>query len=115
MKQKQLAKLTAFVVGVMAGSAFGDHHDGWWYVNCSTYQWDCQTACEDYNQCLSSAIDPSLCDAELAWLEACPSTIVGPPPLPPPSSSSCRLLPAQRASTSVRGSARRTTCAATTR
>ena len=76
---KRLAKIALLVATIgRAYAAFGDDHGGWWYVNCAAYPWDCQTACEDYNQCLSSAIDPSLCDAELAWLEACPSTIIGP-------------------------------------
>ena len=82
---RRLANIAVLVAAISRTyAAFGDDDPGgWWYADCSSYPWDCQTACEDYNQCLSSAIDPSLCEAELAWLEACPSTI-GPPSTPPP-------------------------------
>ncbi|MYD97447.1 MAG: hypothetical protein F4X98_08690 [Gammaproteobacteria bacterium] len=49
MKQKQLARLAAFLAGVTGGAAFG--HDHLPPVNCSAYPWWCQGYCYELNAC----------------------------------------------------------------
>ena len=90
MKQKQLAGLAVFVVGVMGGSAFGDHH----LEVCSHHAWWCQGECAELNACRSgnTPIGGLDCLTEEFNLFRCEADgppgipiVIVPPPPPPPS------------------------------
>ena len=97
MKQRHLAALAAFLVGVMGGAAFGDDHGGGPIVgpqeNCSNYPWWCWGQCAELNACRSgnTPIGGSNCAIEEANLRSCetsqppyvPPVIVVPPPACP--------------------------------
>ena len=55
MKQKQLAKLAAFLVGAMGGAAFGDDHVSGLVVDCSNVGWDC------FDECLVKSSSRNAC------------------------------------------------------
>ena len=96
MKQRHLAALAAFLVGVMGGAAFGDDHGGGPIVgpqeNCSNYPWWCWGQCAELNACRSgnTPIGGSDCGTEEANLRSCeisPPPFIPPPPVivvPPP-------------------------------
>ena len=83
MKQKQLARLAVFLVGVMGGAAFGDDHVGGPPEDCLRYPWWCQGQCAELNACRSgnTPIGGSDCQTQETNLRLCESS---PPPYVPP-------------------------------
>ena len=86
MNQKHLARLAAFLVGALGGTALGDHHvgspPGGSYVACSAFPIRCQVECNALNECRGRLGSESLlCDIEKQRLDLC---VYNPPPPPPP-------------------------------
>lgn len=90
MKQKQLAGLAVFLVGVTGGAAFA--HDHLPPVNCSQYPWWCRGYCAELNACRAgnTPIGGSDCLTEENNLAFCELRapfvlpVVVPPPFVPP-------------------------------